>query len=627
MALNPRTRSSRRTLWSLATILVLLFAGIAASVQWGGGQWSPKLGLDLEGGTEMVLEPVLVDSDASISAGQLDKARDIIAQRVDSNGVAEAEITTQGGRNIVISIPGQPDPATLEQIRKPSQLRFRAVLVATSGLPSATPTATATATLGGVETGAPATSAPVFTMDPVPSTQAPATGANAVIPPALSQEPSDPTAPAAPTEAPATATTPVAPVEGTDPPTTPVPQTTSPTQTTPATPTVTPSDPSDLAWLATDPDITEEFEQLDCSQPGAINEFVDDPEKPLVTCSTNGLEKYVLGPVEIDGTHIADASSGYRPGPNGQPTNEVEVVLELNSDGAEKLLELSQRLVEFQNVDQTRNRFAIVLDKQVISAPQMNDIITNGVASISGSFTIESARELAQQLKFGALPMSFTLQTQDDISPTLGQEQLGLGLLAGLIGMLLVVAYSIFQYRLLGLVTVASLGVAAVTTYGVLTLLGFTHNFRLTMAGVTGVIVAIGVTADSFIVYFERVRDEVREGRPLVTAVDAGWKRAKRTILAADAVNLIAAIVLYVLAASNVRGFAFALGVTTLIDLLVVFLFTYPLVGVLAHTKFFGGGHPWSGLDPERLGAKTRYAGRGRFVGPGTAGAATEGRA
>ena len=215
--------------------------------------------------------------------------------------------------------------------------------------------------------------------------------------------------------------------------------------------------------------------------------------------------------------------------------------------------------------------------------------------------------------------MSFKLQTQDDISPTLGKEQLGLGLLAGLIGLLLVVAYSLAQYRLLGLVTVASLIVAAVTTYGVLTLLGWSHNFRLTMAGVTGVIVAIGVTADSFIVYFERIRDEVREGRPLVTAVDAGWARAKRTILAADAVNLLAAVVLYVLAASNVRGFAFTLGVTTLIDLAVVFLFTHPVVAILAHTKFFGGGHPWSGLDPERLGAKTpktRYAGRGRFVTP-----------
>jgi preprotein translocase subunit SecD len=266
--------------------------------------------------------------------------------------------------------------------------------------------------------------------------------------------------------------------------------------------------------------------------------------------------------------------------------------------------------------DEARNRFAIVLDKLVITAPSTNAVITNGQASITGSFTIESARDLAQQLKFGALPMSFALQTQDDISPTLGKEQLALGLLAGAIGMLLVVGYSILQYRLLGLVTVASLVIAALLTYAVLTLLGWSHNFRLTMAGVTGIIVAIGVTADSFIVYFERVRDEVREGRPLVTAVDAGWSRAKRTILAADAVNLLAAGVLYVLAASNVRGFAFALGITTLIDMMVVFLFTHPVLALLSYTKFFGEGHPWSGLDPKRLGAKPRYVGRGRFAAP-----------
>ncbi|MDQ6911080.1 MAG: MMPL family transporter, partial [Actinomycetota bacterium] len=175
----------------------------------------------------------------------------------------------------------------------------------------------------------------------------------------------------------------------------------------------------------------------------------------------------------------------------------------------------------------------------------------------------------------------------------------------------------------LGLVTVASLVVAAVLTYGVLTFLGWSYNFRLTMAGVTGVIVAIGVTADSFIVYFERVRDEVREGRPLTAAVEAGWGRARRTILAADAVNFLAAAVLYLLAASNVRGFAFTLGVTTLIDLAVVFLFTHPLVALLAHTTFFGGGHRLSGLDPERLGAKPRYVGRGKFSGPRPATATT----
>jgi preprotein translocase subunit SecD len=340
---------------------------------------------------------------------------------------------------------------------------------------------------------------------------------------------------------------------------------------------------------------------------------VDDPTKPLVTCSEDKAAKYILGPVEVDGTDIADASAGYQTSQNGQPTNVVEVMLKFTGDGAKKFGDVTTRLVGLQGV---RNQFAIVLDKQVISAPTTQAAITNGQASITGNFTIESARALANQLKFGALPMSFTLQTQDDISPTLGSEQLKLGLLAGLIGMLLVIVYSLLQYRLLGLVTVASLVIAAILTYGVLTFLGWAYNFRLTMAGVTGVIVAIGVTADSFIVYFERIRDEVREGRPLVAAVEAGWGRARRTILAADAVNFLAAAVLYFLAASNVRGFAFTLGVTTLIDLAVVFLFTHPVVAMLAHTKFFSSGHKWSGLDPERLGAKTRYVGRGKFARP-----------
>ena len=182
--------------------------------------------------------------------------------------------------------------------------------------------------------------------------------------------------------------------------------------------------------------------------------MVDDPTKPLVTCSEDKAAKYILGPVEVDGTDIADASAGYQTSQNGQPTNVVEVMLKFTGDGAKKFGDVTTRLVGLQGV---RNQFAIVLDKQVISAPTTQAAITNGQASITGNFTIESARALANQLKFGALPMSFTLQTQDDISPTLGSEQLKLGLLAGLIGMLLVIVYSLLQYRLLGLVTVASL--------------------------------------------------------------------------------------------------------------------------------------------------------------------------
>jgi preprotein translocase subunit SecD len=214
------------------------------------------------------------------------------------------------------------------------------------------------------------------------------------------------------------------------------------------------------------------------------------------------------------------------------------------------------------------------------------------------------------------LPISFEIQSEQQISATLGGEQLRMGLLAGLIGLLLVVVYSLFQYRALGLVTVASLVIAGVLTFLAIAILGWTENYRLSLAGVAGISVAIGQTADSFIVYFERIRDELREGRGLVSAVENGWKRAKRTVLASKAVNLLAAVVLYFVAVGNVRGFAFTLGLTALADLLVVFMFTHPTLQLLARTKFFGEGHPLSGLDPKSLGAVPLYRGAGRFRTP-----------
>ncbi|MEO3935156.1 protein translocase subunit SecD [Dermatophilaceae bacterium Soc4.6] len=609
MARDPRTKRPRQVLAALVVLLALLVGGSAAAAAWGGGQWTPKLGLDLEGGTEIVLEPVVANG-SQVSQGQIDKARDIIENRVNAYGVSEAEVSTLGGRNIVVDIPGVASPATLNAIKKPSQLRFRAVLAEGAGSPqAAAAAASATAAASGTPTprpsasATPSTSAPAFTPDP------PQTSANAAVPEALRA--ADPT----PSTTGTTGTTGAtgATSTGGSTATTATPGSSAPVLDQPTdTPTAKPTSASDIAWIT--PDLAKAFSALDCSKPETASATVDDPAKPLVACSANRQAKYVLGPVEVDGTDISDATSGYQAGPNGQPTTVVEVALTFTGEGTKKFADVTTRLLGLKGA---QNQFAIVLDKQVISAPTTQAAITTGRASITGSFTIDSARDLAQQLKFGALPLSFKLQTQDDVSPTLGSEQLRLGLLAGLAGLLLVVVYSLLQYRLLGLVTVASLVVASVITYLALVLLGWSYDFRLTMAGVTGVIVAIGVTADSFIVYFERVRDEVRDGRPLVAAVEAGWARARRTILAADAVNFLAAVVLYLLAASNVRGFAFTLGVTTLIDLVVVILFTHPVVALLARTEFFGGGHRLSGLDPERLGSKVRYVGRGQFSGPG----------
>jgi len=252
-----------------------------------------------------------------------------------------------------------------------------------------------------------------------------------------------------------------------------------------------------------------------------------------------------------------------------------------------------------------------VLDGKVISAPATQAAITDGKPQITGSFTQPTATSLADQLKFGALPIGFKVESRNTIAPTLGASQLQNGLIAGGIGLLLVIIYSLFQYRLLGLVTIASLIVAALLTYEVINFLSWQNGYRLSLSGVAGLIVAIGFTADSFIVYFERIRDELRDGRALPGAVEAGWKRALRTIYAAKSVNLLSAIVLFVVAVGNVKGFAVTLGITTVIDVLIVILFTHPMLQLIAQTRFFSSGHPLSGLDPTALGAI--YRGRAEF--------------
>ena len=261
-------------------------------------------------------------------------------------------------------------------------------------------------------------------------------------------------------------------------------------------------------------------------------------------------------------------------------------------------------------------RAAGSLDGKVLSSPTSQAVISDGKSQITGNFTEDQAKALADQLKYGALPISFSIQSEQQISATLGSEQLKVGLLTGLIGLLLVFIYSLFQYRLLGFVTMASLIVAGIISYEAIVLLGWALNYRLSLAGVAGLIVAIGATADSFIVYFERIRDEIRAGRTIPSAVNHGWKRASRTILASKAVNLLAAVVLYVVSVGSVKGFAFTLGLTAIADLIVVYLFTHPTLTLLANTRYFGKGYRHSGLSPESLGATPLYRGAGRFRKP-----------
>jgi len=510
-------------------IIVGLFAINAAGVIWGGGSWTPKLALDLEGGTQIILEPKL-ESGQTASQEQLDQAVSIIRQRVDASGVAEPEINTEGS-NVVVRIPGELDEQTRNRIEQSAKLELRPVLLASAATDQS-------------------------------------------ISPSESPAPTDD-----------------AELE--------------------ATPTVEPTDPSDPSWIT--PALQNEFDTFQCSSLDDPDANVAPADEPLVTCDASRTAKYILGPVEVSGANIVDATNGVVTTQSGASTGQWAVNLVFDDEGTKAFADVSTRLYGLKG-QTPRDQFAFVLDGAVISAPSMNGVITDGRPQITGSFTQETSKALADQLKFGALPISFTVQSSETISPTLGTQQLQNGLIAGLIGLILVVLYSIFQYRALASVTVASLIIAGIITYLMLTILSWREGYRLSLAGIAGVIVAIGFTADSFIIYFERVRDELRAGRPLVGAVEAGWKRAFRTVLASKGVNLLAAIVLFILAVGSVKGFAYTLGLTTIIDVVIVILFTHPMLQLLAQTRFFSGGNPWSGLDPNALGAV--YRGRAEFRKP-----------
>lgn len=565
---KPRTRPVR-TLVVLGVMIVALFASVFAGTQFdaksddnpGGASWAPQLALDLQGGTQLILAPVTSDGQ-EVTDEDINQSIAVIRQRIDSSGVAEAEIARQGDKNIVVGIPGEVSQETIDLIVTPAQMTFRPVLQVGSPLPVTDPEAT----------------------------DAPTDAADATLGEPATDETVDESTDDAAADDPASEDSAA---DSTEAATEPAPE---------------PTDPSDLAQIT--PAVQEEFDALDCTNPeNLVGGIASDPNTPFVTCDQDGLAKYILGPVEVEGSDIDHASSGLRTNSQGIQTNEWAVNLDFTNEGADTFQSVSERLVTLPS---PQNQFGIVLDGLVISAPSMNAVITNGQAEISGNFTRESSATLSSQLNFGALPLTFDVQSQEQISATLGADQLQKGLIAGIIGLILVAIYSVFQYRALGLLTLGSLIIAGLVTYGVITLLSWTYGYRLSLPGVAGLIVAIGITADSFIVYFERVRDEIRDGRGLTAAVDRGWDRARRTIIASDVVNFLAAAILYLLAVGGVQGFAFTLGLTTLVDLIIVFFFTHPMMQLLARTKFFGEGHPASGMDPRRLGVESiRYAGRG----------------
>ena len=527
---------------ALVALLAILIAG--AAVIFIQGETKIRYGLDLQGGTSVVLQPRVDATSGEVTAAAIDQAVEIIRQRVNSLGVAESEVVAQGSginRQIVISVPGETGERVVDLVGQTAELRFRQVLAVGSAVeappaaapaPSATDSAAATPAPSGSKL---TKSAPVLS-DPTPESSATPEAVDAPV--ATTQAAVDPSA-------------------------------------------------------QVSDELAQKFATLDCTDEKNLVGGGDDPDQPLVTCDRDGTSRFVLGPAEVLGRQVRSASAAI----DQQGTGGWFVSLNFDRDGTKKFGEITQRVV---SLTPPQNQVAIVLDGLVVSAPRIIDAILGGQAQITGNFTQQEASDLANVLKYGSLPLAFDRGEVQQVSPTLGSDQLRAGVLAGALGLILVIVYSFFYYRALGIVTVGSLALAALMLWMSAVILGKNLGFTLTLAGIAGTIVAIGITADSFIIYFERLRDEIREGRTLRSAAESAWVRARRTIVISDVVSLIAATLLFIFAIGGVRGFAFTLGLTTIIDLIIIFLFTKPLITLLSRVPFFANGHPLSGLDARK---------------------------
>ena len=630
---RKQTKHPGRRLLTLLLAIVVGYSALAFGTATHRTTMTPGLALDLEGGTQIILTPTTSDG-SEITDENVNEAIGVIRQRVDASGVSEAQISRQGGQNIVVSLPGTPSPETLELVRTSAVLYFRPVIRVIQGSAAALAQVrnqiaqqAASAGASAPATAPAQTTAPAAepTADQADSEGEGAEGAAEQATDQAGAEGAQEGASAAPTPAP-TALTTVTPEEvatsmadvngdgaiGSD----PLPATSQ--------------DNSSDSWITEQ--LLYDAYMTDCKAPGNLTGQAQDPSAAVISCAKDGSgATYVLGPADIAGTDIANANAGLETTDQGTTTNNWVVSLEFDKEGTAAFAEVSKRLLAYrdkaaaagsdqngaQSTDSQKAQFAIVLDGLTIMASGFNPSvvapITDGRVQITGGFTQAQAKTLANQLSFGSLPLTFTVQSEQQISATLGTEQLRNGLIAGLVGFLLIIVYLLWQYRGLAVVAVASLIAAAASTYLVIALLSWSMGYRLSLAGVAGLIISIGITMDSFIIYFERVRDEVRHGRTLVAAVDEGWTHARRTIVVSDTVNLVAAVVLYFLAGGGVQGFAFTLGVTTVVDLAIIILFTHPMMVQILRIRFFGEGHRLSGLDPEHLGARSLAAyGRGR---------------
>ena len=595
-----------RALTVLVALIVIMLLSLLGSNLFSPGQWHKDfrigLGLDLSNGTQLSMKATTLSGGLPTN-GDMQEAITIILARVNGTGNTGAEVQTEGANILNVSVPGKTVQQTANLVSETALLMFRQTLLfqaytgttpsaSASASPSATPSASASSS---------ATASPSSQPSATPGATATASTSAKIV-----QASASPTA------------------TGTSSPTASASASTSASASASASPS--PSATSSVSSTALgDPSLVQPkvlalFNKLNCkpndstqwkTQVGYTNaEAYDNPNTQIVACDSSG-DKYALDVAKIQGTQVSNAIAEL-----STTSNEWVVELTLKSGGAAAYGTLTSDLYNKYYTaggdNSSTSAFwldtvGIVLDGNVVTAPEIISPIPGGNSQITGNFTQASATQLQNVLKYGSLPLNFKILSEDSVSATLGRAQLDGGLIAAAIGLALVVMYSFLYYRGLGLVSVSSLIIAGSVAMLSVMLLTRYQSFTLDLAGIAGLIVAIGITADSFVVFFERLRDEVREGKALRPAVEAGWKRARRTILVSDTVSFLAALLLYYFSIGEVKGFAYTLGLTTIIDVVVVFLFTKPMVTLLARTSFYGNGHPLSGLDPARLGARTPW--------------------
>jgi preprotein translocase subunit SecD len=535
----------------LLIITVVAIAGTFVATVFSDSR--PVLGLDLQGGISIVLFPV---KGSDLSA--LNTATDVIRNRVDGLGIAEPDVQRQGD-TIVVNLPGVKDRAKAESlVGETAELRFREV---SAQYPWAAEASTTTTAKGGTSTSTGKGSTTTFKGSGGTTTTGASIRPGTTVASSTSGKAAGiatrtiSTAPIAKRVRAATPTTGATPTTAASVTTAPGASTTlgglTPTTIPPSTTTIPPQAFPGCAKL-----IKQSPPDTDTAQTVIL------PDRTNTSC-------YVLGPAIVTGKSVGSASVQYDSTSSQWATN----VHFKNNDFLDKIAG-----------PMVNKQVAIELDGVVQSAPTINPGITGRDVEITGAFTQGEAKQLALVLRYGALPVQFdqSKQTVESVSPTLGKDQLSAGIVSGLIGLALVALYMLAFYRLLGLVVVVGLGLTGMLFFTVVSYLSSSHGLTLTLAGVTGIIVSVGVTVDSYVVYFERLKDEVRTGKTVRSSLEVGFTRAFRTILAADLVSLLGAVVLYMFATSSVRGFAFFLGLSTVMDLLLAWAFMHPMVSVLA---------------------------------------------